>query len=118
MKSITKYFYLAMCLMGISSCQEKEITPPEGCPEYKSIIRLWPKHHEDKELREELIQAFKQYPGSCDEVWFATDYGFPPLENPFARNCHSLYFVVAHEFLATRVLLVRISAVNFVDIIL
>ena len=70
MKSITKYFYLAMCLMGISSCQEKEITPPEGCPEYKSIIRLWPKHHEDKELREELIQAFKQYPGSCDEVWF------------------------------------------------
>ena len=27
-----------------------------------------------------LINEIKKHPGSCDEVWFATDYGFPPLE--------------------------------------
>ncbi len=27
-----------------------------------------------------LIKEIKAHKGSCDEVWFATDYGFPPLE--------------------------------------
>ena len=27
-----------------------------------------------------LIKEIKAHPGCCDEVWFATDYGFPPLE--------------------------------------
>lgn len=27
-----------------------------------------------------LIKEITAHPGSCDEVWFATDYGFPPLE--------------------------------------
>lgn len=27
-----------------------------------------------------LIEEIQKHPGSCDEVWFATDYGFPPLE--------------------------------------
>lgn len=26
-----------------------------------------------------LIKEITSHPGSCDEVWFATDYGFPPL---------------------------------------
>lgn len=26
------------------------------------------------------IEAIKKYDGSCDEVWFATKYGFPPIE--------------------------------------
>lgn len=32
-----------------------------------------------------LIKEIKAHPGSCDEVWFATDYGFPPLE----KHCRS-----------------------------
>lgn len=27
-----------------------------------------------------LIQQIKAHPGCCDEVWLATDYGFPPMD--------------------------------------
>ncbi len=43
-----------------------------GMHDYKSIIRLWPVHHEDPAMLERLVQAFQQYPGACDEVWFCT----------------------------------------------
>ena len=59
-------------LVGLSGCQEKGFDRPEGCPEFKTIIRLWPSHHEDKDLRNQLIEAFRQYPGACDEAWLCT----------------------------------------------
>lgn len=69
-KSTITCICMALGLMGIGSCQKTEPARPKDCPEYKSIIRLWPAHHEDKELGEQLIEAFRQYPGTCDEVWF------------------------------------------------
>ena len=59
-------------LMGLLGCQEKGIDQPEGCPEFKTIIRLWPNYHEDKDLRNQLVNAFRQYPEACDEVWLCT----------------------------------------------
>ncbi|MBQ3637314.1 MAG: hypothetical protein II953_03040 [Clostridia bacterium] len=33
----------------------------------------------DPRFMEEFIRIVREHPGSCDEVWLATKYGFPPL---------------------------------------
>lgn len=42
--------------------------------------RLGSETQKDPRFIDSLIEQIKKHPGSCDEVWFATDYGFPPLE--------------------------------------
>ncbi len=34
----------------------------------------------DEQFIREFIRIVKEHPGSCDEVWLATKYGFPPLD--------------------------------------
>lgn len=36
-------------------------------------------HHSVKENSIKFIEAVKRHPGCCDEVWFASEYGFPKL---------------------------------------
>ena len=36
---------------------------------FRMMIRLWPEHHMDPELSQQLIDALLQY-DFCDEVWF------------------------------------------------
>jgi len=43
-------------------------------------IRLGNHHNTGEQASRELIDAIKQFPGSCDTVWFATEYGYPSLE--------------------------------------
>lgn len=54
---------------------ESESKKPVADGEYRSMIRLWPAHHLDDSLEMQLIEAFKKYPGSCDEVWFCVEDG-------------------------------------------
>lgn len=42
--------------------------------------RLGSNTQKSREFIDSLINEITAHPGSCDEVWFATDYGFPPLE--------------------------------------
>lgn len=42
--------------------------------------RLGSSTQKDPVFIDSLIEQIQNHPGSCDEVWFATDYGFPPLE--------------------------------------
>ena len=42
--------------------------------------RLGSVTQKDPAFIDALINEIKNHPGSCDEVWFATDYGFPPLK--------------------------------------
>lgn len=44
------------------------------------IIRLWPQHHMSKTDVNDLVKALKRHRGACDEVWFCTEIGFPPME--------------------------------------
>ena len=44
------------------------------------IIRLWPHHHTDEVDLGELLAALKANRRACDEVWFCTEIGFPPME--------------------------------------
>lgn len=41
--------------------------------------RLGSSTQKDPEFIDKLVRTLRNNPGSCDEVWFATDYGFPPL---------------------------------------
>ncbi len=43
------------------------------------IIRLWPHHHQNAADFSELIGALKRNSKACDEVWFCTEIGFPPM---------------------------------------
>ena len=42
--------------------------------------RLGSETQKDPAFLAELIAAIQAHPGSCDEVWLATDYGFPSME--------------------------------------
>lgn len=42
-------------------------------------LRLGNAHHKEEALLTELLETLKEHPASCDEVWFASEYGFPPL---------------------------------------
>lgn len=43
-------------------------------------IRLGNHHNKSEAASKELIAAIGEFPGSCDTVWFATEYGYPSLE--------------------------------------
>lgn len=42
--------------------------------------RLGSHTQKNTEFIDSLIKEITAHPGCCDEIWFATDYGFPPLE--------------------------------------
>ncbi len=42
--------------------------------------RLGDRLQTDDRFIEAFLKTVREHPGSCDEVWFASDYGFPPLE--------------------------------------
>lgn len=44
-----------------------------------AIIRLWPEHHMEAPAWEETLALLRRHRGACDEIWFATMTGYPPL---------------------------------------
>lgn len=42
--------------------------------------RLGSATQKDPAFIDSLIEQIKAHPGCCDEVWLATDYGFPPMD--------------------------------------
>lgn len=52
-------------------------------------IRLGNRHNTDKNASVELIEAIREFPGSCDTVWFATEYGYPDL-SVHKANCDNI----------------------------
>lgn len=42
--------------------------------------RLGSATQKDPAFIDKLVKTIADNPGSCDEVWFASDYGFPPLD--------------------------------------
>ncbi len=41
--------------------------------------RLGSANQKKDEYIDNIVKIIKENPGSCDEVWFATDYGYPPV---------------------------------------
>lgn len=44
------------------------------------MIRLWPEHHNNPQLLDQLLYALTRNRAACDEVWFATEFGSPTLD--------------------------------------
>ena len=40
--------------------------------DFRMMVRLWPAHHNDTTLTDQLLAAFRKY-DFCDEVWFCSD---------------------------------------------
>lgn len=73
--------YILLLFICIISCQSN-ISPKvnEEKEPFKIIIRLWPHHHTDTVLCNELVNSLTTYKKACDEVWFCTELGMYPLE--------------------------------------
>lgn len=67
-----------MCYISCQSATPQETKNPDG--NFKMIIRLWPHHHTDTVLRDELIKALIASPSACDEVWFCTELSITSLD--------------------------------------
>ena len=51
----------------VSCGKDKPASSEES--DFRMMLRLWPAHHDDAVLSEELLNALKEY-DFCDEVWF------------------------------------------------
>lgn len=70
----TFLFYLLALLLA-TSCGERQLPVSNSQPsDFKMILRLWPAHHNDTVLRNDLLQALQKYPGTFDEVWFCMEF--------------------------------------------
>lgn len=60
-----RLFTRTCCLLGFllsTACGSRTEKASPDYAEFKMIVRLWPDHHKDSALREELLQALKKYP--------------------------------------------------------
>ena len=53
----------------LSSCGGQTAQEPS---DFRMMVRLWPAHHNDTTLTDQLLDAFRKY-DFCDEVWFCSD---------------------------------------------
>ncbi|MFR3489184.1 MAG: hypothetical protein ACLTTP_07980 [Alistipes ihumii] len=80
-----RLFTRTCCLLGFllsTACGSRTEKASPDYPEFKMIVRLWPDHHKDSALREELLQALKKYPDFCDEVWLCMEF------ETFSKEAH------------------------------
>lgn len=73
--SLKKSIFLLSCLFMLSGCVNRirqNVESDES--EFKMILRLWPEHHRNNTLRDDLVQAMRAYSGLFDEVWFCMEF--------------------------------------------
>lgn len=69
--------FLLLCFMFfvVSGCAESEHPDPAtDASDFGMILRLWPAHHTDEQLRDDLIEALDKYSGVFNEVWFCQEF--------------------------------------------
>lgn len=71
----TKFFiavFLGILLFVSCNNSKQSIDPAPS--NFKMILRLWPEHHKDTILRNELLQAIHAYPNTFEEVWLCAEF--------------------------------------------
>ena len=59
----------------MGGCAESERPDPAtDASDFGMILRLWPAHHNDEQLRDDLIDALNKYSGTFNEVWFDQEF--------------------------------------------
>ena len=70
-----------LLIILFSSCLERQQNEDVHESDFKMILRLWPAHHNDTVLRNELLLALQKYSGTFDEVWFCMEFETLSMEN-------------------------------------
>ena len=66
---------LCSLLFALSGCDKVSRPNPATDPsDFGMILRLWPAHHTDEELRDDLVEALKRYNGTFNEVWLCQEF--------------------------------------------
>jgi hypothetical protein len=69
-----RYLSLIICTIFAVGCSLQPQPDPATDPSaFGMILRLWPAHHNDEELRDDLIEALKKYNGTFNEVWLCQE---------------------------------------------
>ena len=61
----------ALCCAALASCMSQS-TGEQEQSDFRMMVRLWPVHHNDSTLTDQLIAAFREY-DFCDEVWLCSE---------------------------------------------
>ena len=62
-------------LFTLSGCDKTSHPDPATDPsDFGMILRLWPSHHNDEQLRDDLVEALKKYYGTFNEVWLCQEF--------------------------------------------
>ena len=66
---------LCSVLLVLSSCvKTSRPDPSSDASDFGMILRLWPAHHNDEALRDDLVDALKKYSGTFNEVWLCQEF--------------------------------------------
>lgn len=65
---------LLMLFLIFSCSKQPSFEKDNRSSDFKMILRLWPDHHNDTGLRDELLLALQKYDGTFDEVWFCMEF--------------------------------------------
>ena len=69
-----RYLSIILSVILAVSCSLQPKPDPETDPSnFGMILRLWPAHHNDEELRDDLIEALKRYKATFNEVWLCQE---------------------------------------------
>ena len=70
-----RLLFLCSLLLVLSSCvKTSHPDPSEDASDFGMVLRLWPEHHNNEQLRDDLVEALKKYSGTFNEVWFCQEF--------------------------------------------
>ena len=73
----------ALCAALLCGCSDKKAEDSD----FRMMVRLWPAHHNDTTLTDQLLEAFRKY-DFCDEVWLCSETPAThalPWHEPYAK---------------------------------
>lgn len=77
-----RFLFLCSLLFALGGCsQSPKCDPASDASDFGMILRLWPAHHTDEELRDDLIEALEKYYGTFNEVWLCQEFETLSMES-------------------------------------
>ncbi|MBQ5875753.1 MAG: hypothetical protein IIW60_07770, partial [Alistipes sp.] len=70
-----RFLFLCLMLFVVGGCANSEYPDPANdASDFGMILRLWPEHHNNEQLCDDLVAALKKYSGTFNEVWFCQEF--------------------------------------------